>query len=238
MTQPRQDNVNSGSPAGMFAELQGTHSQVLLRQALYKLFATLFLYPNEEIILSLKSYAEELNNSSVWKRYIFADKLARLIDQILDIHPSDSRVIVDEYNRLFFIKPAVSPYETSYLSKSGQSQPLIAAELSGIYSRAGLEVSPEANDFPDHIATELEFMSFLCSLEIDAIEHEDSQKLSTAQKDQIDFVSNHLSLWYPQFAKKAFEETNTKALYRNLVECVFAFMRNELTLLGIKAKGD
>jgi len=223
----------------MFAELEGILSQAVLRQALYKLFATLFLYPGEEIILSLKSYAEELNsNSSAWKKYMFAEKLSNLVDQILDIHPSDIKTIVDEYNRLFSIKPAVSPYETSYLAKSGQSQPLIAAELSGIYSQAGLEVSAESNDFPDHIATELEFMSFLCALEIDAIRQEDSQMLSIAQKDQIDFVSKHLSLWYPEFAKKAFQEVDAKLIYRALVECVFAFMRNELSILGIKIKGD
>lgn len=235
----QQDHIDSETPAGMFAALQGIHSQALIRQALYKLFATLFLYPDEEIIISLKTYAEELKtNFSSWKKYIFADKLSRLFEQILDIPPSDCRSIIDEYNRLFFVKPAVSPYETNYLAKTGQSQPLIAAELSGIYSQAGLEVSPETNDFPDHIAIELEFMSFLCSREIAAIQEEDSQKLSASQEDQIDFVSRHLALWLPEFAKKTFEEANPNLIYRSLVECVFAFVRNELSILGIKTEED
>jgi DMSO reductase family type II enzyme chaperone len=239
MTQSPQDHVNSGSLTGIFTELQGVHSQALLRQALYKLFATLFLYPDEELILSLKSYVEELsNNSSAWRKYIFAEKLSQLIDQILDIHPRDSRSIIDEYNRLFFIKPLVPPYETNYLAKSGQSQPLIAAELSGIYSRAGLEVSPDSNEFPDHIAIELEFMSFLCSHETEAIREEDSEKLSSAQKGQIDFMSQHLALWYPEFTKRLFEETNPELIYRSLAVCAFAFIRNDLSILGIKLGED
>lgn len=235
----KSDQVGAESPASVLTKIQGIQTQAQMRQALYKLCSTLFLYPSEDIIISLKTYAEELKtNSSIWKQYFFADKLMHLIEQVLTINPSDRKPIVDEYNRLFFIKPAVSPYETSYPSKSSQSQPLIAAELSGIYSQAGLEVSPELNDFPDHIAIELEFMSFLCSNEIEASREKDLKKLSASRKDQIGFLSKHLALWYPEFARRSIEESNPELIYRSLVESTFGFIHNELSILGIKAKGD
>ena len=212
--------------------------QVLLRQALYRLLCSVFLYPDEEMLVVLQSGVRELNKSSDdWNDYGFVENLQQLISIIIDLDMNFRILLVNEYNRLFLIKPKVPPYETIYLEIPGQSQGMIGANLSGVYGLAGLAVSPEMNELPDHIAVQLEFMSFLCEKELIALQDNDQKEVADSQQEQKTFLSEHLALWFPKFAKKALEETDRDSFYRQVVETTFAFLRDELDLLEIRLEG-
>lgn len=207
--------------------------QILFRQALYRLFCSVFLYPDEEMLIDLQiGVGELLNSSDYWNEYTFAENLQQLISNIIDLDLNERKQLVNEYNRLFLIKPKVPPYETTYLKHLGKSEGMIGAELSGIYGSAGLVVSPEFNELPDHIAVQLEFMSFLCEKESTALQEDNQQNLITAQQEQRSFLNNHLARWFPKFAKKVLEEANSELLYRQVVETTFGFLRNELDILN------
>lgn len=207
--------------------------QILFRQALYRLFCSVFLYPDEEMLIDLQiGVGELLNSSDYWNEYTFAENLQQLISNIIDLDLNERKQLVNEYNRLFLIKPKVPPYETTYLKHLGKSEGMIGAELSGIYGSAGLVVSPEFNELPDHIAVQLEFMSFLCEKESTALQEDNQQNLITAQQEQRSFLNNHLARWFPKFAKKVLEEANSELLYRQVVETTFGFLRNELVILN------
>jgi TorA maturation chaperone TorD len=210
------------------------YMQILFRQALYRLFCSVFLYPDEEMLIDLQmGVTELLNSSGYWNEYAFAENLQQLISNIIDLDLDDRKPLVNEYNRLFLVKPKVPPYETTYLKLTGQSQGMIGADLSGIYGSAGLVVSPEMNELPDHIAVQLEFMSFLCKKESTALQENNQPDLIAAQQEQRSFLNNHLARWFPSFAKKALEEANSDLLYRQVVETTFGFLRNELGILNV-----
>ncbi len=214
--------------------MEMTFNQVLLRQALYRFLGSLFLYPDVELLANLQENAGELLASEdLWKDQVFAEKLHALIANLIAFDFDNRKTIVDEYNRLFLVKPKVPPYETSYIYILGQSEGTIAANISGIYSMAGLTVSPKLNELPDHIAIELEFMSFLCEKELLALKDRNEERAVVAQKEQKNFMGEHLARWYPKFAMKALSETG-EDLYKLLIQAVFVFLRNELKFLELE----
>lgn len=211
-----------------------TQNQLILRQALYRFFGSLYLYPDQELLTSAKQGAQELLNSqSLWKEYAFTEKLNALIAFLTHFDHDNRKTVVNEYNRLFLVKPLTPPYETFYLKRPGQSEGALAAEISGLYGQAGLIVSPETNDLPDHIAIELEFMSFLCEKEFNAEREGDDEAANIARQEQQNFNRQHLALWFPKFAKKALEKASD-TFYRRVIETTFAFLRYELELLEIR----
>ena len=212
--------------------------QTLFRQALYRLLCSVFLYPDEEMLVDLQSGVRELLNSSdYWDDYGFAENLQQLISTIIGLDMNERVPLVNEYNRLFLVKPKVPPYETTYLKLPGQSNGMIEADLMGVYGLAGLAVSPEMNELPDHIAVQLEFMSFLCEKELIAIQNNDQKEVADRQREQKRFMRDHLVLWFPKFAKKAREEAGRDSFYRQVVETTFAFLHNELNILDIRLEG-
>ncbi|MEE9599708.1 MAG: molecular chaperone TorD family protein, partial [Anaerolineales bacterium] len=108
---------------------------------------------------------------------------------------------------------------------------------SGVYGLAGLAVSPEMNELPDHVAVQLEFMSFLCEKELIALQNNDQKVLADSQQEQRRFLRDHLARWFPQFAKKALEEADRDSFYRQVVETTYAFLYNELDVLDIRLEG-
>jgi len=211
-------------------------NQTVLRQALYRFLALLFLYPDKALLSDIQNGAKELLDSDhLWKDQVFAEKLMALTMFFDHFNLDDRKVIVDEYNRLFLIKPKAPPYESSYIKMSGQSEGMIAADISAAYSRAGLLVNPEINELPDHIAVELEFMSFLCEKEQLAILEGNEEEALSAQKEQQNFIHKHLARWFPKFSKKTLSETKQR-LYEILIQTTFVFLRNELEYFDIKKR--
>lgn len=190
------------------------------------------------MLIDLQTGVKEILDINIyWKDYTFAEKLQQLITKIDSFDEKSRKSLVDEYNRLFLVKPKVPPYETTYLKSPGQSEGVVAANVSGVYGRAGLIVSPEMNELPDHIAVQLEFMSFLCEKELLALQAEDHNEITTAQQEQRDFMNEHLARWFPKFAKKALEEADHELPYRQVVETAFAFLRNDLEILETRLEG-
>ncbi|RMD97247.1 MAG: hypothetical protein D6812_15605, partial [Deltaproteobacteria bacterium] len=77
---------------------------------------------------------------------------------------------------------------------------------------------------PDHVAVELEFLSYLCGKEIAAAqEGKDRARITEAQRR---FIERHLALWFPPFARMVAEKTDT--LYKEVVRFADAFLRLDL----------
>jgi TorA maturation chaperone TorD len=211
-------------------------NQLILRQALYRFFSYLFLYPDQELLTSAMGGAQELLDSrALWEDYAYAEKLSAFIAFLLNLSPDERKTVVNGYNRLFLVKPLAPPYETSYLKVSGQSEGTLAAEISGTYGGAGLIVSPETNELPDHIAIELEFISFLCEKELTALQNEDADAAASARGEQQQFMDKHLARWYPQFVMKAYSSGVESILYQHVIGTTFAFLLSELEFLEVKS---
>jgi TorA maturation chaperone TorD len=89
----------------------------------------------------------------------------------------------------------------------------VVAELQAFYSSAGLIIDEEANLAPDHISTELSFMSYL-------IEN------GFAEYEQL-FLKNHLTLWVPLFCDDMHEHAQT-SFYKDAANLLKEFISSEV----------
>jgi TorA maturation chaperone TorD len=134
--------------------------------------------------------------------------------------------IVNEYNRLFLVKPQAPPHEAYYLDGTGQFRGWMLAKLQGIYAENGLAISPTLNEMPDHLAVELELMSHLCF-----VAHAgENEMIEAALDSQRAFLTQHLAKWFPKFAKRV-KEAKPKCHYGVAVEATYLFLRSELVSL-------
>ncbi|MEP7215854.1 MAG: molecular chaperone TorD family protein [Anaerolineaceae bacterium] len=93
-------------------------------------------------------------------------------------------------------------YETAYDSHDIFQQTQTMADVGGFYRAHGLEVGGIEQERPDHIATELEFMSFLASKEAHAIENFSDAEVDVTRESQALFLRDHLGCWGPEFGRR------------------------------------
>jgi TorA maturation chaperone TorD len=206
-----------------------TEEYLLPRQVCYRIFASLFLYPEHKRLVEIQNAASFLTGES-WQN---SAEVKSLINQLAEIDLKNGRSIVNEYNRLFLIRPKAPPYETIYTNAEGQMRGLLTAQLEGIYLNAGLEISPELNELPDHISVELEFMAYLCMKESEAHTPDEVLEAAHFRDLQVSFMGQHLARWFPSFAKRI-EEADPGSIYQYLLPAVYEFLRKELDLLGLR----
>jgi TorA maturation chaperone TorD len=203
------------------------------REVVYRFLAWLYLYPDASRLQTLKEAAVALSGDDWWQGLPFAPAFERLFAALSAVDDLAAAGIVNEYNRLFLVKPLAPPHESFYLDSSGQFRGWMAAKLQGIYAENGLALSPTMNEMPDHLAVELEFVSHLCSVAYDG----DGEIVKAATASQCAFLSQHLAKWFPKFAKRV-KEADPQHHYRATVEVTFLFLRSELaSLAGHERRG-
>jgi TorA maturation chaperone TorD len=200
---------------------------LLLRQVCYRIFGSLFLYPEQFRLVEIRNASSVLIGES-WP---FSAAVESLIEQLAEIDPNHGRAIVNEYNRLFLIRPKAPPYETIYTDAEGQMRGLLTAQLEEKYLNAGLAISPELNELPDHISVELEFMAYMCMKESEAHSANEVLEATHFRDLQVSFMGQHLARWFPSFAKRI-NEADPGSIYQYLLPAAYEFLRNELDLLG------
>lgn len=198
-----------------------------IRQALYRFFAALFLYPDIERIANIRATAEELLEVNFADGFPFEDTLIGLLEILSTLPTGDTQSIVNEYNRLYFVKPKAPLHESYYIDKEGQHRGWIIANLQGEYSNSGLVLSPTLNELPDHLSVELEYMSFLCSSQASAAENGTESESRRYQEMQRSFLTQHLAQWFPMFHKRV-KDASQGAFYLAIIEALFDFLKWEL----------
>lgn len=216
-------------PSSTFISLNMEKEALLpQRQMAYRLFASLFLYPDRERLENLQFAADVLLESRSWQGYPFSAALESLLNQLTEIDLENDRPIINEYNRLFLIRPKAPPHETIYTDPEGQLRGMLTAHLEAKYLEAGLAISPELNELPDHISVELEFMAYLCMKEAEA----DDVEANRFRALQESFMGQHLVRWFPKFAQRI-KESEPQLIYQFLLPAVYSYLRHELGVLGL-----
>jgi DMSO reductase family type II enzyme chaperone len=209
--------------------MMAIEENLFLRQICYRIFASLFLYPEQSRLIEIRRATTVLISES-WQ---FSAAVGSLINQLSEIDLNLGRAMVNEYNRLFLIRPKAPPYETIYTDAEGQMRGLHTAQLEGVYLNAGLEISSELNELPDHISVELEFMAYLCMKESEAHAANEELEATHFRDLQRSFMGQHLARWFPSFAKRI-KEADPGSIYQYLLPAVYEFLRKELDLLGLR----
>jgi TorA maturation chaperone TorD len=130
-----------------------------------------------------------------------------------------------EYSRLFIGPFGViaPPYGSVYLDGERRVMGDSTMKVIGMYRNEGLSGSSDARELPDHVAVELEFMSYLVFKEIKALETSDLRAAAAAVEKQERFSGEILRRWIPPFCEMIKENTEN-GFYTALAQCASTFI--------------
>ena len=197
--------------------------QESVRGDCYRLLAACFYYPRKEV------YTKEnfFNNlAGALKRvYPPATVFSENMGEAFSLY-SDEELLVD-FSRLFVgpYELKAPPYGSVYLDKGRKVMGDSTIEVMEMYREAGLAISDDFKELPDHIAAELEFMYYLIFKEIEAIEKSEMDRALYFVGMQRQFTDKFLRRWVGPFCEKIKEGTDN-AFYRAVAGCVSTFVRN------------
>jgi TorA maturation chaperone TorD len=136
----------------------------------------------------------------------------------------DEELLV-EYSRLFIGPFGViaPPYGSVYLDGERKVMGESTMEVSRMYRNEGLSGSVDSRELPDHVAVELEFMSYLVFKEIEALETSDLRAADEAVEKQERFSGEFLRRWIPPFCERIKENTEN-GFYAALAQCASTFI--------------
>jgi anaerobic sulfite reductase subunit A len=125
-----------------------------------------------------------------------------------DLKEVELELAVDYANIFLGVKkkpphPSESVYKTGLLMQEPYDEVLNA------YWDAGVNVVKEFKEPADHVAIELQFMSYLCRKAQEALEKNDKENLLKYLRMQKDFMEKHLIQWIPQLARDIQESADT-----------------------------
>jgi TorA maturation chaperone TorD len=88
---------------------------------------------------------------------------------------------------------------------------------------------------PDHISTELEAMSYLCGVEVEAWETGREQVAIDTLAHEAKFLSGHLAVWVPVFASRT-RDAGSGQFYSSLIDLIHAFVVHEADFVRLVVK--
>ena len=194
----------------------------LARSDAYRLLAACFYEPDREMFLeenlcaNLADLMEELS--------IPAAEFCRRMEQGLQENSREDLLV--DYAALFlgpFGAPA-QPYGSVHLEEEHQLMGDSTMKVQKIYGAAG--VKQKTDGPPDHIAIELEFMSFLEQRIAQAIAVSDQAAVADFTAIQAGFFNTYLASWAPLLGM-AIQEHAKLTFYRALGECLRGFISAE-----------
>ncbi|MEA1922594.1 MAG: molecular chaperone TorD family protein [Pseudomonadota bacterium] len=195
-----------------------SNNQDIARSAIYKYLSLAIDYPIGETaeILSSGALFTELSTQLQKLSTDFQSltgNLSPLKEELSRFETlEDIQVVYTRFFDMAVKKPSFSLYETANVMATSEAEKTAAflVELEAVYGREGITLSDR--DMPDHLATELEFMHFLCA------------NGKTGQ--QADFLTHHLNNWLPQLAQ-SFLKQETIPFYSRLIMLIAHFVETD-----------
>ncbi len=203
------------------------------RQAAYRIFSTMLLYPDEERLRTVTTVAGELGNQTDFlTTFSFFIQWRELLDVLQDLAGVQPASIEEQYVYVFIANPDYAPclpYESAY-AEARDAPVWTAVEVEREYAAAGLALASSLREAPDHAAVELEFVSFLCNQEASAWEARRLDEGIDALKRQSAFLEGHLGRWFPVFARRVAEKDSSK-IYATVTRAAEAFISHDRGLV-------
>ncbi|MDF1531279.1 MAG: molecular chaperone TorD family protein [ANME-2 cluster archaeon] len=147
------------------------------------------------------------------------------------IFPSIEKLneLLIDHSQLFVgpFKLQAPPYGSVYLE--GERKVMGNSTLDAIrrYKAAGLDISDDHKESPDHITVELEFMYYLIHKELQVIKQADIEGTLDNLNVQVRFLQDHLGAWVPGFSDNIEQNTGT-GFYKNLAGFTRAFIEKDM----------
>ncbi len=147
-----------------------------------------------------------------------------------NIHHYSNVGLTVEYAKLFVgpFATLAPPYGSIYLDGERKVMGDSTMEVIRQYEEAGLSGKRDFHDLPDHIAVELEFMSYLIYAETAAIKKMDITSALAMIDRQEKFLDSSLRRWITPFCIKITEQTDNM-FYTSLANCTAKFLAHDCT---------
>ncbi|MEG0070944.1 MAG: molecular chaperone TorD family protein [Raoultibacter sp.] len=160
------------------------------------------------------SFLQALKDSDMVDDALLGDFIVSLRTADLEALKTD---LGAEYARVLLNMSAhpVPPFESVYSSPEKLLMQDARDEVVAAYQSEGLGVVEDFREPEDHVATEFEFMAYLCEKASAALATGDEQAVVHYQKAQCDFFQHHLASWVPAFCDD-FEKQVTTLYYRGI----------------------
>lgn len=201
------------------------------RRDIYRLLALAFLPPKE-------GFFETLRNGRAPDRLRDATRLLCLFPLQATLRrfeaevrqgtsePAGEHSLALEYTRLF-VGPGplpAPPYASVYSDPQERVMGEAALEALRHYQAAGLFLSPETRELPDHAALELEFLATLCEEEATAWGRDDPAAAQDFLAKEAEFLGQHFLRWIPRFSARLAASARCE-LYAILADLIENFSR-------------
>lgn len=194
----------------------------LTRSDAYRLLAACFYEPEKEMLLeenlcrNLAGIFEALSLPGAESCGIMGE----------DIKNREQQELLVEYSALFLgpFSPPAPPYGSVYLEEGRRLMGDSTMEAQKVYAEAGVKL--EGDDFPDHIAIELEFMSFLEQRIAQAKSEANQAALADFSAIRNRFFTRLLAPWAPLLGKAMVDNAQIP-FYHALGECLIGFIAAE-----------
>lgn len=201
-----------------------TNERVEHKANIYKVLSVLFRQPQED-------FQYYLNHLKISFNKVYPELLP-LVEKLEMEFASHDRELTDlkiEHAKLFVgpFDVLVPPYSSIYLHKGRTVYGESTLEALNMYNEAGIEMSTDFKDLPDHISVELEFIYFLYFSY--RVKGNDNYYIKQIEK----FLNKHLIRWVHSFTEKI-EERATVNFYKLLGTILVELVDRDATELTKK----
>ncbi len=206
------------------------------RKTIYSLLSSLFLGPPTHSLLQI--IHSDFDNAAKGDIHESLDQALKKF--ITACRMTDAEMLTREYNNLFLIPVGgyVAPYESVFLDERVLGNKKVSGLLMGPsvidvkkwYRQAGMEISGDAKELPDHIGIELRFMAHLCEKELEAKTNGDDELVFKIKDTQLGFLEAHLTKWIAPFVEKVQSNSKSK-FYTSLCDITRLLLQEDLVSL-------
>ncbi len=204
------------------------------RSLIYNKLSLGYLYPDKKVYASIADgeWIRELREAlDLLDEENFDDYLKAVEQAISGAKEGEQLAMAREYTRLFISTSPhiIAPlYGSIYMKKDGSVYWEATSELLHLYQEIGFKLKKDIKNLPDHIANELEFMSFLAGEESQS----SVNKKIKLEEIQMDFLSRFILPWVPAFCEKVTQHSRSP-FYYHLVNLTKEFINFEKNYLGV-----
>jgi DMSO reductase family type II enzyme chaperone len=188
----------------------------------YELFLAALDYPDQEFceLLSKGGLANPLREcfESFGLGSSASDESWRALKQV-----QDAEELAIEYTRLFDTGASGPPCPL-FGGLYGGDRMTVMEESLRFYNHFGLTLSEQQRELPDHIATQLEFLHYLCYREAETLQA--GEDAGAYQRAQRDFISRRLGAWIPKLRERL-DEQDARPFFRALFEHLDILLSSE-----------
>ena len=187
----------------------------------FKLFAACFYPPKRSLFLeeAVLENLSRLLETVCPEAVVYAKEMARTLEQAADgdLAVAHAKLFVGPFEL------QAPPYGSLYLESPKRLMGDSTMDVLKMYQSAGLDLSGDFQDAPDHIAAELEFMYFLIARELQSLRAGHREEASGYLKMQQEFHGKYLRPWIEPFGERI--RTNSEhEFYKLLAESLSAFI--------------